>query len=72
MDLLTLENIGTLNSLNGFTPKVVSNPNLNNPILSSKTNATNGYAFSSLLTTCSMPAAMIPSKQNLKNLSANF
>ena len=33
-------------------------------------NTTNGYAFSSLSTTCSMPAAMMPSKQNSKNLSA--
>ncbi|KAI2497624.1 hypothetical protein MHU86_16873 [Fragilaria crotonensis] len=70
MDLFTLENIGTLNSLNGFTPKDSSNPSLNPPILSFTTNTTNGYAFSSLSTTCSTLAAMTPSKKNSKNLSA--
>jgi hypothetical protein len=65
MDLSILANIGTLNSLNR-----ASNPKLNHPILSTKTNTINGFAFSFLLTTCSMLGAIMPSKKNLKTLSA--
>jgi hypothetical protein len=69
MDLSILANIGTLNSLNGSIPKDSSNPKLNHPILSTTTNATDGYAFSFLSTTCSMLAAMMPPTKELMDLS---
>jgi hypothetical protein len=59
-----------LNSLNGSFPKDSSNPKLNHPTLSTTTKTTNGYAFSFLSTTCSMLAAMMPSKKNSKTLYA--
>ena len=43
-----------------------SKPKLDHPILFTTTNTINGYAFSFLSTTCSMLAAMMPSKKNSK------